>query len=198
MSILTVFRSLKECRVFTEIFCFYKLLYLTVFVQIAVGQSESGCVTGSQSSVCMSTLWTVTTLLLHLEMGEHVCPPLSLLLSLSSSLLSPFHLPLSLPPFFLLPTFPFSFLSPLPLFPFFPFFLFFISLNIYLVVSDLFLTVAYGIHTHSSAAVWDCRNVKGYNSCVQRVASSRTVTSAYFSPLSGQKLLTTSLDNHIW
>lgn len=61
----------------------------TVFVQIAVGQSESGCVTGSQSSVYTSTQWTVTTLLLHQEMGEHVCPLPSFLLS-SLSYNSPF------------------------------------------------------------------------------------------------------------
>ena len=52
-------------------------------------------------------------------------------------------------------------------------------------------------YIHSSAAIWDCRKVAGYNSCVQRVFSGRTVTSAYFSPLSGRKLLTTSLDNYI-
>ena len=118
------------------------------------------------------------------------------LLSLSSSLLSSSYSLLIFHSLFLLPSFPFSFLSPTS----------FLSLHLNILgeqtFSDSCIWYKPGIHTHtctcSSAAIWDCRNVKGYNSCVQRVASSRTVTSAYFSPLSGQKLLTTSLDNHIW
>ena len=102
-------------------------------------QSESGCVTGNQSSVYTSTQWTVTTLLLHLEMGEHVCPlspffPYPLLFSPPATLFSSSTLSSSSPPFLSL----FS----LPL-------LFFLFISTYLV-NKLFLTVAYDINLVST------------------------------------------------
>ena len=50
---------------------------------------------------------------------------------------------------------------------------------------------------HSSAAVWDVRKLTGYKSSLQTVRFSRTMTSAYFSPLTGRKILMTSFDNYI-
>ena len=44
------------------------------------------------------------------------------------------------------------------------------------------------------AQVWDIRNISGPNSCLAELEHERAVNSAYFSPVSGDKLVTT--DQH--
>ena len=52
----------------------------------------------------------------------------------------------------------------------------------------------------STVRIWDVRNLRTTGSrraLIQKIALSRTVTSAYYDPISGTKLLTTSLDDQI-
>ena len=46
-------------------------------------------------------------------------------------------------------------------------------------------------------AFWDIRNIKSANSSLSTLQRSRSVTSAYFSPLTGSQVLITSMDDHV-
>ena len=46
-------------------------------------------------------------------------------------------------------------------------------------------------------AFWDIRNLKSANSSLSTLQRSRSVTSAYFSPLTGSQVLITSMDDHV-
>ena len=48
-----------------------------------------------------------------------------------------------------------------------------------------------------SVAFWDIRNVKGAKSKLSSLHRTRVVTSAYFSPLTGNQVLVTSSDDYV-
>ncbi|XP_074617744.1 WD repeat-containing protein 76-like isoform X2 [Acropora palmata] len=59
--------------------------------------------------------------------------------------------------------------------------------------SNLFLTSS----NDGVVAFWDIRNLKSANSSLSTLQRSRSVTSAYFSPLTGSQVLITSMDDHV-
>ena len=53
---------------------------------------------------------------------------------------------------------------------------------------------------YSTVGIWDVRNLRTTGSpraLIQKISLSRTVTSSYYDPINGTKLLTTSLDDQI-
>ena len=61
-------------------------------------------------------------------------------------------------------------------------------------------TIIKGCSYCSTVGIWDVRNLRTTGSLralVQKIPLFRTVTSAYYDPINGTKLLTTSLDDQI-
>ena len=49
----------------------------------------------------------------------------------------------------------------------------------------------------STVALWDLRKIKNMKSKLGTVSRSRSVTSAYFSPLTGKQIVATSMDHYL-